>query len=418
MSQFCLLRVAVSLALVTTFLGACDDEELPPPGDRFGTADAVHLVMEESAAPRGLDPVTGSSGPAAVEQLTDDGERARTLRSIGVGAGYLQEMAAEEGERSRSLGESLLSWSLILPDENAARQALDHLRTVPETTRADVRVNDARGFGRGAFRQFSRVDGAHSAAYIWQVHNAIVGLEARSQAGKPDAHKLLAIGNRLVRKNDRVDRSGEDLSLPNPPASAPVLLEEDFEGDREWDVDHGTDAAGIRLTRYAAGGFLIGNDGLGSRWHETSELRGDELESIGDTIVDVIAERIQGRDGARWGPMCRVVGTAGFYLFVVGADGYAGIYSSLGPSEPFEVMAEVDRSEVVREAVRKGRHRLHATCTGDPIATLSLDVNGVRVLQAYDDDPRPRGSVGLWVESPNDPVAVLYDDLFVAGSER
>jgi hypothetical protein len=194
-----------------------------------------------------------------------------------------------------------------------------------------------------------------------------------------------------------------------------VLYEDDFQGERSFDVGE-TRTTGVALSRYAAGGFLMGLDRPGVRWHETSELRGDQLESMNDTVVDVVSERVQGRD-ARWGPMCRVVGNAGFYLFVVGEEGYAGIFASVGRSEPFDVLAEVQRSPIVREAIENGPHRLRATCIGDPIATLAFDVNGTPVLRAYDDDPRPRGSAGLWVESPTVPAAVLFDDLLIAGTE-
>lgn len=410
-NSFFVLLVIVVLAGTTV---ACDGDEEPAPEPGFGTADASDLLIDEVKAPSGMLLKEGKSGPVTVHQLTNDAERMESLREDGVRAGYRRHFESDEdGGPEDGLGaEVLLSWAIVLPDEAAATRALETMHTVPEKTRENVGVRDASGLGEGSFVQRSRVDGDRSILYMWRVRNAVVALDARAAGDEPDADRLEAMARKLAAKNDRVEPTGEDLPLLETVELGSTLLDEDFQGARDWQLDDKS-GSGEPLSKYAAGGMLVAVDGPGARWEDTSAIDGADLDGLDDVVIDVVAEPTEGRS-ARWGVMCRVIADAGFYLFVIGADGYAGAFSASGPSDPLELIAEVQEHPLVREAVRGGRHSLRLSCAGDPIATLALQVNGVSVLEAYDDDPRTLGAVGLWIESLEGPAAVLYDDLVVS----
>ena len=406
-----LSRLLLILALVASVSIACDDDEQPTSSGLFGTANAPDLIVGSDKSPVGMTLSQGSSGAVTVQQLTPDIDRAEALATIGARAGYLNHFDAARVSREKGLNaDLLLSWALIFPDEGAATQALENMRTVPELTRSGVRVREAIGLGPGAFVQYSQVDGTSSAAFFWQVRNAVVALEARG-AEDPDADRLQSLARTLAKRGDRVNPSDDELPLPGRVEVASNVLDEDFQGERDWALPD--KSAGVPLSRYIEGGMLVAIDGPGARWEDTSAIEGGKLDSIDDGVFEVWAEHVEG-ESARWGVMCRVVEEAGFYLFVVGRDGFTGIFSSLGPSEPLEPIAEVRTHPVVKDAVAAGPHHLRASCVGDPIAELSLEVNDVPVLEAFDDDPRTSGAAGMWIESRDDPASVLFDDLVVS----
>ena len=406
-------RLFLVVALIVG-VAACDEDEEPTTKPGFGTADASNLLIDEEFVPDGMTLDEGSSGPVTVYQLTDDSERVESLTQAGAEAGFLNHFEREEPNSTQhGLGaEVLLSWALVLPDDAGAERALDVLRTVPEQMRENVDVRDARGLGGGAIVQRSRIDGSQSILFAWRVRNAVVALEGRAAEGELNAERLQAMARRLALKNDRAKPTGDDLPLLAAVELGDTLLDEDFQGARDWQLEDES-ADGAPLSRYAAGGLLVAIDGPGARWDDTSAIRDADLDGIDDVVIDVIAEHVEGRT-ARWGVMCRVIEEAGFYLFVVGTDGYVGAFTTFGPSEPLETIAEVHKHPVVREAVRAGPHSLRLSCAGEPIATLALQMNGVSVLEAYDDDPRTLGAAGLWIESLEGPAAALYDDLVVS----
>jgi hypothetical protein len=405
-------RVLVVLLLAVLSLSACDGDE-PAGTGRFGSADVDELVLDPSAAPDGMDLVNGSSGAVTVDQLTGDLDRAAWLRQSDVGPGYLSFFERPIGGGTFR-ADTLLTWALPFPDATGASRALERLRSEPESNRSDVRMGQVRGLGEGAFLQRSRIDGESSVAFIWQVRNALVALEARSSEGAPRTEPLVKLARSLVRANDRVEPTGRELNVEIPEIEK--VFEDDFSSEGDWGTEPEDPEPG-GLTRYVAGGLLVGIDGFGSRWEDTIGIEDGRLGALEQPAVEVTAEHVQG-DTARWGLMCHVVEDAGFYLFILGTDGDAGIFSSVGRSEPLEEIAFAESVPEVKRAVERGTHRIRASCVGDPITTLSLEVNGETLLSAYDDDPRAGGAVGLWIESKTGPAGVLFDDLVVSAAEE
>lgn len=414
------LALLTIAALVTSACsGGEEGEAVEEPQARFGTADAELLVLAESDAPNDMTLMTEISGPQTLYQFAGDPERVETLRGFGTDGGYLQQFTVEYsdvGSFSPSKvadATTLYSEVLIFDDNEGAAEALTYLNETPNPTLEDVEYEDVAEFGDGAFLQTSSSGDFGNAGYYWLVDNALVSLIAQRQGGKPDADELLEVAQELSEIVAAADATGEELDLPTAPVPGEVIFEDDFEAKGDWTLVMEGDPPGSNLSRYVDGALQVGIDGPGGRWHDTTELDDGSLKQIGDVVVEVDAELQEG-DTARWGLMCDVVSEGGFYLFVIGADGFAGIFSATSPNQPLDALAVVSESEALQDQIEQGQHHIRADCAGDPIARLGLYVNDEVVLEAYDDDPLPEGAVGMWIESQDTPSSALYDNLVIS----
>ena len=418
------LRYAALLAITAFVAMACSADEEPGEADeppaRFGTADGELLVLAESDAPRDMTLRADISGPQSIYQYTGDPERAGKLRELGALAGYLQQFNIEtsaDGEPILSQplkATTLYSEVFIFDDNDGAADALAYLRDNPNPALDDVAFQDADEFGEGAVLQTSASGDFGNAGYYWRTDNALVSVIAQRQGGEPDADELLGLAREVAKSVASAEATGEALQLPDAPQPGEVIFEDDFEQEGDWPLVVEGDPPGSKLTRYVGGTFQVGIDGPGGRWHDTSELGEGELGRIEGSVVEVDAE-VQEGDTARWGLMCDVEKGAGFYLFVVGADGFAGIFSATSPNQPLDAMATVFEHASLEEAIANGWHKIRVDCAGDPIARLALYVNDGLILEAYDDDPLPEGAAGMWIESQETPASVLYDNLVISG---
>lgn len=408
------VRLLCCLALVTV-LSACDsgtEDEQTTAG--YGTADAALLVLPESKAPEGMTFNAELSGPQTVYQFAGTEELVTRLDEVGSSSGYANLFSVfppEDGEpvpRGPLEAVSLSSRSLVFAGESEAREALDVLWT-QERAGEEV-VRRVEGFGDGAFFRRTTGDEGQEATLSWRSLNAVVELSALSSS-KPKETALLQIARRVAQRVEAAQPSREDAQLPIAlDETGAEVFSDDFDKERGWLIE-----GPPPLSRYVDGGLQVGIDGPGGRWHETNELGQRSPEPVEDMVVQVEAERAQG-GSARWGVMCRVVEGAGtgFYVFVVGTDGYVGIYSAPEPSEPLDLIAELPRSSIASGAVRAGQHRLRADCTGDETARLTFRINDQIVLDAFDHEPLGPGGAGLWIESRDSPASVLFDDLVVS----
>lgn len=413
------LVIALAVAACSNDGGGGDEPANEEPERTYGTADAEALVLDASAGPSGMSLLEDTSGPQTLYQFTSAKDRVDTLTGFGTTGGYAQHFSVEAGTTAPKPAKPLNatafdSENLIFEDNDGATEALDWLRDNPNPQLEDVKIEDASELGEGAFLQISKTsDGFTTYGYIWRVDNAILLAGAQSPSSTPDKEELLSLAEDMSAAVASAEPTGEALELPPSPEPGDVVFEDDFEKEGEWDLVFPTDPPGRPLSRYVNGRFELGIDGAGARWNDTTEFKDKALHEIGDAIVEIDAEEIEG-DTARWGVMCRLEKGGGWYLSVIGADGFAGVFRATAPDRPLNFLSVIPESAEVRDAVAAGQHKIRLDCAGDPIARLSLYVNDELITEALDDDPLGPGAVGLWVESQGAATSVQFDNFLVS----
>lgn len=410
-------RALLFLSTLALILGAtaCEGDDADAPVTGYGPADAEVLALTSSDAPGGMSLRNGISGVRSIYQLASTEQGIEALQESGAAIGFEQiftvdDRGEEAPEPAGRMDATLASSKVILfADENGAADALTFLRSDPERLLDDARVRDAQGLGAGAFLRTARQGSMRMLTLYWREDNIVLGVHAESPSGDPDPKGLRAFAEKARKRVAQAEPSSGELDIPPPAEAGEALLTEDFEEPGGWDRG-AADGLGPPA-RYVDGGLQLAIDGPGSRWLDTAGRDGEDPTDFDNAVIEVAAEHVQG-GSARWGLMCRIVEGAGFYLFVLGTDGFAGIYSAVAPTEPLEEMASLRRSSVVGGAVR-AQHRVRADCSGDGIMRLGLMVDGQVVLEAYDDDPLAPGAAGMWIESHRSPASVLFDDLMI-----
>jgi hypothetical protein len=199
-------------------------------------------------------------------------------------------------------------------------------------------------------------------------------------------------------------------SQPSPTATpVDVLYSDDFEHTEKLTDDRWSRWTGEEvITDYHEGGYRINvraSDYMLWRYM-------DGPSNVTDVTLEVDAvEQLQSRLG-QFGIVCRAKRTDEFYMFLVGADGYAQIlkYNLRAPeAERAVLLATSEYSDVI--AGPGTRNHIRADCVG---TMLTLYVKGENLV-TVDNAELGRGRVGLIVYAGLDGEAdVLFDNFVVA----
>ena len=170
-----------------------------------------------------------------------------------------------------------------------------------------------------------------------------------------------------------------DLLEP-PVESGSVVYQDDFSRTASgWDR-YSDDTY---LTDYERGGYRIT-----IFTSETNVWARPHLE-FGDTLVQVLATKLNGPDDNVFGVLCRYQDALNFYFFLMSSDGYYGI----GIYQDGEEILLSNDAMLPSDVINQGEatNHIRADCVGEE---LSLYINGVLVAQASATD-WTRGDVGL-----------------------
>ncbi|HEY47556.1 MAG: hypothetical protein AMJ88_03145 [Anaerolineae bacterium SM23_ 63] len=168
--------------------------------------------------------------------------------------------------------------------------------------------------------------------------------------------------------------------LEPPVESGSVLFQDDFSRSASgWDR-YSNDSY---LTDYEEGGYRIAIFTT-----ETNVWSRPHLD-FGDTLIQVLATKLEGPDDNVFGVLCRYQDARNFYFFLISSDGYHGI----GIYQDGEEILLSNEAMLPSEAINQGEARNHirADCVGEE---LSLYINGALVAQATATD-WAHGDVGL-----------------------
>lgn len=120
-------------------------------------------------------------------------------------------------------------------------------------------------------------------------------------------------------------------------------------------------------------------------------------------------EKQGGPDNNLAGLLCRYQDNLNYYAFVVGSDGYYGIYRVVDGEKTLIGRQHLDFSEYINRGEQV--NDLMAICQDDQLAFL---VNGVLLIQVQDDS-LAFGDVGLIAGNFGEPgVDILFDNFIVA----
>jgi hypothetical protein len=187
--------------------------------------------------------------------------------------------------------------------------------------------------------------------------------------------------------------------LEPPVESGSVLFQDDFSRtasgwDRYSDDTYHTD--------YKDGGYRIAVFTT-----ETNVWTRPHLD-FGDTLVQVMATKLNGPDDNVFGVLCRYQDARNFYFFLMSSDGYYGIGIYLDGEE----ILLSDEAMLPSELINQGEatNHIRADCVGEE---LSLYINGALVAQAIATD-WTRGDVGLIAGTYDKPgTDILFESFSV-----
>ncbi len=127
-----------------------------------------------------------------------------------------------------------------------------------------------------------------------------------------------------------------------------------------------------------------------------------------DVLIHTKAIKQAGPDNNIFGLLCRYQNEDNYYAFVIGSDGYYGIFRTLDGEQALIDQEHMDFSEVIHRG--GSANDIQAICQGEE---LTLIVNGTVLLQVQDDS-FTYGDVGLIVGNFSEPgVDILFDDFIV-----
>ena len=187
-------------------------------------------------------------------------------------------------------------------------------------------------------------------------------------------------------------------SGPVPLPGTSLLFADDF-SNTESGWDRYSDTEGI--TDYIDGVYKIGVN------IDTYFYWANPYRTFQDVIIDVEVEMITAEEDNQFGIVCRHADVDNWYALVISADGYAAVRKRYQGSD-LEMLSEWVLSDAINTGMTS--NQLHAECVGD---RLSLFVNGVLAVEAYDSDI-PSGDVGLIAGTFSaSKTEVLFDDFTV-----
>jgi len=127
-----------------------------------------------------------------------------------------------------------------------------------------------------------------------------------------------------------------------------------------------------------------------------------------DVSVFAQAEKQDGPENNLFGLLCRFQDSQNYYAFVIGSDGYYGVYKVVDGEKTLIGQQNLDFSENIHQG--NAVNDLMAICQGNQ---LILIVNGTRLIQVQD-DALAFGDVGLIAGNFSEAgVDILFDNFIV-----
>ena len=169
-----------------------------------------------------------------------------------------------------------------------------------------------------------------------------------------------------------------------------------------------------------SGGWTTFNDGMGYAGYDEGGFRlKASIENyqfwsvpglnFKDTMIFARATKIDGPDNNLFGLICRYQNEANYYAFVIGSDGYYGIFRIIDGQQTLIEQQHMDFSTAIHQG--NAENQIQAVCKGEQ---LILVVNGEQLLYVTD-DALSQGDVGLIVGNFSMPgTDILFDNFIVA----
>ena len=169
-----------------------------------------------------------------------------------------------------------------------------------------------------------------------------------------------------------------------------------------------------------SGGWTTFDDGMGiagydqGRFRLKASIENYQFWSVPglnfkDTMVVVRATKIDGPDNNLFGLICRYQNEANYYAFVIGSDGYYGIFKVIDGQQTLIDKKHMDFSNRIN--LGNAENQIQAVCKEDQLILL---VNGEQLLFVTD-DALIQGDVGLIVGNFSSPgTDILFDNFIVA----
>jgi hypothetical protein len=127
-----------------------------------------------------------------------------------------------------------------------------------------------------------------------------------------------------------------------------------------------------------------------------------------DAVIYTHAQKLGGPDDNMFGVLCRYQDSSNYYAFVIGSDGYYGIYKMVSGQQSLVAQEHMDFSEKIQRGGQE--NKIMALCKDDQLALVVND----STLLLVEDDTFSHGDVGLIVGNFSEPgVDVLFDDFVV-----
>lgn len=169
-----------------------------------------------------------------------------------------------------------------------------------------------------------------------------------------------------------------------------------------------------------SGGWMTFNDGMGYAGYDEGGFRiKASIENyqfwsvpglnFRDTMIFTRARKIGGPDNNLFGLICRYQNDANYYSFVIGSDGYYGIFKIIEGQQTLIGQQHMDFSEDIHQG--NAENAIQAVCKEEELILL---VNGEQLLYVTD-DALSQGDVGLIVGNFSMPgTDIVFDNFIVA----
>lgn len=179
----------------------------------------------------------------------------------------------------------------------------------------------------------------------------------------------------------------------------PVLFKDDF-SDRlgNWTTHEDS----LSFAGYAQNGFRL--------WANVPDYQFWSVPGLNfkDVLIYTRVRKQAGPENNIFGVLCRYQDEGNYYAFVIGSDGYFGIFRTLEGEQELISQEHMDFSEAIHQG--ESVNEIQVVCREDQ---LTLMVNGITLLQVQD-NAISYGDVGLMIGNFSEPgVDILFDDFIV-----
>lgn len=169
-----------------------------------------------------------------------------------------------------------------------------------------------------------------------------------------------------------------------------------------------------------SGGWMTFNDGMGYAGYDEGGFRlKASIENyqfwsvpglnFRDAMLFARSKKMGGPDNNLFGLICRYQNESNYYAFVIGSDGYYGIFRIYNGQQTLIDQQHMDFSTAIHQG--NAENEIQAVCKGEQ---LILVVNGEQLMHVTD-DAHSHGDVGLIVGNFSMPgTDILFDNFIVA----